>query len=63
MAHAIAPLARLVLIEAPDASVNNLAGAIRLATRMGPGVGVHELLAPTRAVGSPSLENSFATSA
>ena len=32
------PLARLVLIEAPDASVNNLAGAIRLATRMGPGV-------------------------
>ncbi|MFN7856233.1 MAG: peptidase S53, partial [Acidovorax sp.] len=36
-AHAIAPLARIVLIEAPDASVNSLAAAIRLANSMGPG--------------------------
>ncbi len=36
--HAIAPLARIVLVEAPDASVNSLLGAIRLANSMGPGV-------------------------
>ncbi len=36
-AHAIAPLARIVLIEAPDPSVNSLLGAIRLAGAMGPG--------------------------
>lgn len=37
-AHATAPLARIVLIEAPDASVNSLAAAVRLANSMGPGV-------------------------
>ena len=37
-AHATAPLARIVLIEAPDASLNSLLGAIRLANAMGPGV-------------------------
>lgn len=37
-AHATAPLARIVLIEAPDASVNSLLGAVRLANAMGPGV-------------------------
>jgi subtilase family serine protease len=37
-AHATAPLARIVLIEAPDPSVNSLLGAIRLANAMGPGV-------------------------
>lgn len=37
-AHATAPLARIVLIEAPDASVNSLLGAVRLANLMGPGV-------------------------
>lgn len=37
-AHAIAPLARLVLIEAPDASVTSLGNAVRLATSMGTGV-------------------------
>ncbi len=36
--HAIAPLARIVLIEAPDPSLNSLLGAIRLANAMGPGV-------------------------
>ncbi|HEV6967899.1 S53 family peptidase [Roseateles sp.] len=37
-AHATAPLARLVLIEAPDAGVSSLSNAIALANRMGPGV-------------------------
>jgi subtilase family serine protease len=37
-AHAIAPLARLVLIEAADANSNNLQGGIALANKMGSGV-------------------------
>ncbi len=37
-AHAIAPMARIVLIEAIDASLNNLTSAVRLANAMGPGV-------------------------
>ncbi|WP_295993996.1 S53 family peptidase [Rugamonas sp.] len=37
-AHATAPLARIVLIEAPDASINSLLAAVRLANAMGPGV-------------------------
>ncbi|HEY0955618.1 MAG TPA: putative Ig domain-containing protein [Roseateles sp.] len=37
-AHAIAPLARIVLIEAPDASVGSLSNAVALANRMGAGV-------------------------
>ena len=36
--HATAPFARIVLIEAPDASINSLLGAIALANNMGPGV-------------------------
>ena len=36
--HATAPLARVVLIEAVDASVTSLVGAIKLANAMGPGV-------------------------
>jgi subtilase family serine protease len=36
-AHATAPLARIVLIEASDASINNLLGGIKLANAMGPG--------------------------
>jgi hypothetical protein len=36
-AHATAPLARIVLIEAPDASLAGLLGAIKLAGAMGPG--------------------------
>ena len=36
-AHATAPLARIVLIEAPDASITSLLGAIRLANAIGPG--------------------------
>jgi len=37
-AHATAPLARLILVEATDASLNGLLGAINLANAMGPGV-------------------------
>ncbi|MBK9444166.1 MAG: putative Ig domain-containing protein [Comamonadaceae bacterium] len=37
-AHATAPLARIILIEAPDASINSLLGSIKLANSMGPGV-------------------------
>lgn len=37
-AHAIAPLARIVLIEAQSASVPDLMAAVALANRMGPGI-------------------------
>ena len=37
-AHATAPLARIILIEAADASINSLLGAIKLANAMGPGI-------------------------
>lgn len=37
-AHATAPLARLVLIEAPDAGVTSLSNAVALANKMGTGV-------------------------
>lgn len=37
-AHATAPLARIVVIEAPDASLSSLLGGVRLANAMGPGV-------------------------
>jgi subtilase family serine protease len=36
--HATAPMARIVLIEAPDASLNSLVGAVTLANAMGPGI-------------------------
>jgi subtilase family serine protease len=37
-AHATAPYARIILIEAPDSSVMSLAAAVQLANQMGPGV-------------------------
>ena len=37
-AHATAPLARIILIEAASASVSNLTGAVQLANSMGAGV-------------------------
>lgn len=37
-AHATAPLARIVLIEAPDSSVKSLAAGVALANKMGSGV-------------------------
>jgi hypothetical protein len=36
--HATAPMARIILIEAPDSSTNSLLAAIHLANAMGPGV-------------------------
>lgn len=36
--HATAPLARIILIETPDASLNSLLGGITLANSMGPGI-------------------------
>lgn len=36
--HAIAPLARIVLIESPNATIGELGGAIKLANKLGPGV-------------------------
>ena len=36
--HATAPLARIILVEAPDASLNSLIGAVKVANTMGPGV-------------------------
>ena len=37
-AHATAPLARIVLIEAADATLNSLLGGVKLANAMGPGI-------------------------
>lgn len=37
-AHATAPLARIVLVEAPDASLSSLLGGVALANTMGPGI-------------------------
>lgn len=37
-AHATAPLARIILIESSDASLNGLLGAVNLANAMGPGI-------------------------
>jgi subtilase family serine protease len=37
-AHATAPLARIILIEAADTSINSLLGAVRFANAMGPGI-------------------------
>ena len=37
-AHAIAPLARIVLLEAASSGITDLTGAVQLANRMGPGV-------------------------
>jgi hypothetical protein len=37
-AHATAPLARIILIEAPDSSLGSLVAAVSLANAMGPGV-------------------------
>src|SRR5262249_42228807 len=59
-AHATAPLARIVLIEAPDASVSNLSGAVKLANRMGAGVVSMSFGAPEGSWGS-SYDAIFST--
>ena len=57
-AHAIAPLARIVVIEAPDASVNSLTNAVKLANAMGPGVVSMSFGAPEGSWGS-SFDAAF----
>lgn len=59
-AHATAPLARLVLIEAPDASMNNLLGAIKLANAMGPGA-VSMSFGTLEGTWTASVDSVFAT--
>lgn len=51
-AHAIAPLARLVLIEAPSAAVSVLSKAVNLANSMGPGIVSMSFGAPEGSWGS-----------
>ncbi|OYU98975.1 MAG: peptidase S53, partial [Burkholderiales bacterium PBB5] len=58
-AHATAPLARIVLIEAPDASVNSLAAAVKLANAMGPGV-VSMSFGAAEGTWTASMETAFA---
>lgn len=57
-AHATAPLARLVLIEAPDAGVASLARAVALANRMGPGV-VSMSFGAAEGSWTPSYDSAF----
>ena len=58
-AHATAPLARIVLIEAPDAAVNSLAAAVKLANAMGPGV-VSMSFGAAEGAWTASMEAAFA---
>ena len=57
--HAMAPLARIMLVEAPDASVNKLTSAIRLANAMGPGV-VSMSFGAAEGSWSSALDSAFA---
>lgn len=59
-AHATAPLARIVLIEAPDTSINSLLGAIKLANAMGPGV-VSMSFGGQEGNWTASVDSAFAT--
>jgi hypothetical protein len=58
-AHATAPLARIILIEAPNASVNDLVAAVELANAMGPGV-VSMSFGSQEGSWTASLDASFA---
>jgi hypothetical protein len=57
-AHAMAPLARIVLIEAADANSGNLIGAINLANAMGPGV-VSMSFGTNEGSWTPSVDAAF----
>ncbi|WP_457350393.1 S53 family peptidase [Roseateles sp. P5_D6] len=59
-AHATAPLARLVLIEAPDAGVGSLSKAVALANRMGTGV-VSMSFGAAEGSWTSSYDGAFAT--
>jgi hypothetical protein len=56
--HATAPLARVILIEAPDAGVSSLTAAVSLANTMGPGVVSMSFGAPEGAW-TASVDTSF----
>ena len=58
-AHATAPLARIVLIEAPDATLNSLLGAVKLANAMGPGI-VSMSFGATEGNWTASVDSAFA---
>lgn len=60
-AHAIAPMARIVLIEASDASISSMSNAIKLANLMGPGV-VSMSFGANEGSWSASLESVFSAS-
>ena len=57
-AHATAPLARIVLIEAASASYDNLLGGVRLANNMGPGI-VSMSFGGTESSGLSSADSVF----
>lgn len=57
-AHATAPLARIILIEAPDASINSLLGGIKLANAMGPGA-VSMSFGTTEGTWTSSVDTAF----
>lgn len=59
-AHATAPLARIVLIEAPDASTNSLLGAVNLANAMGAGT-VSMSFGTTEGSWTSSVDSAFAS--
>ncbi|MYN37753.1 peptidase S53 [Duganella sp. FT109W] len=58
-AHATAPLARIVLIEASTSSYNNLLGGIKLANAMGQGI-VSMSFGGSESSGTSSAESAFA---
>ena len=60
-AHATAPLARIVLIESADASLNGLLGAVKLANAMGSGV-VSMSFGATEGNWTASVDPAFAGS-
>ena len=57
-AHATAPLARIILIEAPEASTVGLIGAVKLANAMGPGIVSMSFGAP-EGNWTPSVDSVF----
>lgn len=59
-AHATAPLARIILIEAADSSMSNMVGGIRLANAMGPGV-VSMSFGAAEGSWTAGVENTFTT--
>ena len=60
--HATAPLARIILIEAPDASVGSLTAAVALANAMGPGV-VSMSFGSTEGAWTASVDGTFTAAA